>query len=170
MSNEAFPDVRWGHDPGPRLRRAITWAAGRKPISWCISRLAPLDRRLLANSGGRLTILGPIGAPLLLLTTIGRQSGQRRQTPLLYLREGDRIFLVGSNFGQSAHPAWSSNLLAHPDAWVTMGGKQIPVTATPVTGSDHDRIFNKFVDYGDNYAAYRDRTNRHLRVFALTRR
>jgi hypothetical protein len=52
------------------------------------------------------------------------------------MREGDRLFLLGSNFGQAAHPAWSSNLLADPNAWVTMGGKEITVVATQLTGAE----------------------------------
>jgi hypothetical protein len=52
------------------------------------------------------------------------------------MREGDRLFLVGSNFGQANHPAWSSNLLADPNAWVTMGGKEIPVATTQVIGAE----------------------------------
>jgi deazaflavin-dependent oxidoreductase (nitroreductase family) len=86
------------------------------------------------------------------------------------MREGGRLFLVGSNFGQARHPAWSSNLLADPKAWVTMGGKEIAVVATQLTGAEHDRIFRRFADYGANYDAYRGRTDRELRVFELTRR
>jgi deazaflavin-dependent oxidoreductase (nitroreductase family) len=86
------------------------------------------------------------------------------------MREGDRLFLVGTNFGQVRHPAWSSNLLADPNAWVTMGGREIPVVATQLTGPERERIFRRFADYGRNYDAYRGRTDRELRVFELTRR
>jgi F420H(2)-dependent quinone reductase len=48
---------------------------------------------------------GPVGVPLLLLTAVGRKSGERREIPLTYLREGARLFLVGRNFGQSNHPS-----------------------------------------------------------------
>ena len=169
MTDNPFPDVRWGKDV-PLLRRAVGVFAGLKLGSWCIRKLTPLDRWLLSRSNGRLTIFGPIAAPLLLLTTTGRKSGERRQIPLAYMREGDRIFLVGSNFGQAHHPAWALNLSADPNAWVTMGGKEIPVLATPVIGAEHDRIFGKFVDYVSNYATYEHRTHRDIRVFALTPR
>lgn len=169
-SEDTFPDVRWGRDPGPVVVRPITAIIGTKFGAWCIRKLTPVDHELLRRSKGRFTIFGPVGAPLLLLTTTGRKSGQRRQIPLTYMREGDRLFLLGSNFGQAAHPAWSSNLLADPNAWVTMGGKEIPVVATQLTGAERDRIFRKFADYAGNYDAYRRRTDRELRVFALTRR
>jgi deazaflavin-dependent oxidoreductase (nitroreductase family) len=86
------------------------------------------------------------------------------------MREGDRLFLVGSNYGQANHPAWSWNLLADANAWVTMGGHEIAVAATQLTGAEHDRIFRKFADYAANYDAYRGRTDRKIRVFELTRR
>jgi deazaflavin-dependent oxidoreductase (nitroreductase family) len=112
-----------------------------------------------------------MGFPLLLLTTTGKKSGQRRQTPLIHLREGDRFFFIGSSFGQSMHPAWSSNLLADPNAWVTMGGKEIPGVATQLTGPEYDRVRTKFADYVPKvYRAYRGRTDREFRMFALTRR
>ena len=70
------------------------------------------------------------------------------------------------------HPAWSSNLLADPNAWVTMGGKEIPVVATQLTGPEYDRIRTKFAEYvGPKvYRAYTGRTDREFRMFALTRR
>jgi deazaflavin-dependent oxidoreductase (nitroreductase family) len=129
-----------------------------------------VDRQLLRRSNGRFTIFGPVGVPLLLLTTTGRKSGERREIPLTYKREDDRLFLVGSNWGQATHPAWSWNLLADPKVWVTMGGEEIAVVATQLAGAEHDRIFRKVADYAANYDAYRGRTDRELRVFELTRR
>lgn len=162
--------MRWGHEPPAALKRPIIALIGTKFGASCLSKLAPLDRQLLRRSNGRITILGPIGAPLLLLTTTGKKSGERREIPLTYMREGDRLFLVGSNYGQANHPAWSWNLLADANAWVTMGGHEIAVAATQLTGAEHDRIFRKFADYAANYDAYRGRTDRKIRVFELTRR
>jgi deazaflavin-dependent oxidoreductase (nitroreductase family) len=170
VNEDAFPDVRWGHEPPSALRKPVIALVGSKFGAWCIRQLTPVDRQLLRRSNGRFTIFGPVGVPLLLLTTTGRKSGERREIPLTYLREGDRLLLVGSNFGQANHPAWSWNLLADPKAWVTMGGNEIAVLAKQLTGTEHDRIFRKFADYGANYDVYQSRTDRELRVFALTRR
>jgi deazaflavin-dependent oxidoreductase (nitroreductase family) len=170
MSEDTFPDVCWGRDPGRLVRRSVTAVIGSRFGAWCFRKLTPLDHKLLSRSNGRFTIFGPFGVPLLLLTTTGRKSGQRRQTPVTYMREGDRLFLVGSNWGQGRHPAWSSNLLADPNAWVTMGGREIPVVATQLTGPERERIFGKFADYARNYDAYRGRTDREFRLFELTKR
>lgn len=77
---------------------------------------------------------------------------------------------MGSNFGQARHPAWSSNLLTDPNAWVTMVGREIPVVAKQLTGPQRERIFRRFADYPRNYDAYRGRIDRELRVFELTKR
>ncbi|QSE93324.1 nitroreductase family deazaflavin-dependent oxidoreductase [Rhodococcus pseudokoreensis] len=105
---------------------------------------------------------------LVLLTTTGRKSGAPRTSPLLYYREGQQIFVVGSNFGQDHHPAWSANLLAQPDAKVTIGGKDISVTATLLVEPERTRIYREFDEMVRVYGVYEHRTNRTMRVFALT--
>jgi deazaflavin-dependent oxidoreductase (nitroreductase family) len=75
--------------------------------------------------------------------------------------------VLGSNFGQQHHPAWSSNLLANPDATAVIGGGEVPVTATLLAGDERERGLQRFCEY-PMYRAYLTRTDRHLRLFALT--
>jgi deazaflavin-dependent oxidoreductase (nitroreductase family) len=168
---EEFPDVRWGHQPGSLWLRPMEAFVASRVGSWSLRRLRPVDRFLQERSRGRFTVFGPIGVPLLLLTTTGRSTGRRRQTPLVYMREGERLFIIGTNFGQSTHPERSANLLTNPNAWVTMGGREIPVTAEQLHGVDKDRVCAMFEGYNAKvYRSYRSRTSRDLRVFALTSR
>lgn len=118
---------------------------------------------------GKYSMFGPTSLPELLLTTSGRKSGRQRTSALSYLRDGDRLLVLGSNFGQRHHPGWSSNLLADPEATVAIGGIETPVTATPLTGEERDRGLQRFLAY-PMYRAYRTRTDRELRLFALSRR
>src|SRR3954452_6796809 len=67
-----------------------------------------LTRGRLMNSIGN--------APVLLLTTTGRRSGQLRTAPVCYLDDGGLICVIGSNAGNVHEPAWSHNLKANPDA------------------------------------------------------
>ena len=46
------------------------------------------------------------GGDLLLLTTVGRRTGQPRTTPLLYLAEEGRWLVVASNGGADWEPGW----------------------------------------------------------------
>lgn len=166
----AFPDVRWGSE-NSRLRKPMSSFSKTAIGSWTVRRLTPLDRRILQRSRGRFTVLGPIGAPSLLLTTTGAKSGLARTSPLLYARESDdALIVVGSNFGQDHHPAWTGNLKANPDAVVTIGGKDVPVRANLLEGEDADAAYARMVDVVDAYSAYRGRTDRSIRVFRLVPR
>lgn len=169
MTDETFPDIRWGSE-NSRLRKPVTAFISTKFGSWLSRKSAPLDRKLLQRSRGRLTMSGPIGAPTVLLTTTGRKTGQPRTSPLLYIRDGARLVVVGSNFGQSTHPAWTANLLANPNATVVLGGKSIPVRATAIQGPEHDYLYTRFIDLLPTYRIYRQSTDRTIRMFALTAR
>lgn len=135
--------------------------------SWVIRTLTPLDRFVIERSRGRYTAVGPLGAPIMLLTTTGAVTGQTRTTPLLFARDDDDILIVGSNFGLERHPAWSKNLIVHPDANVTVGGKAVPVTAELLTGDEARAAFEKMIEVVPVYAEYRNRTDRDMRVFRL---
>jgi deazaflavin-dependent oxidoreductase (nitroreductase family) len=166
MTGSPFPDVRWGSESS-RLRKPANAFASSKPGSWLIRTLTPLDRRLLVRSRGRYTVLGPIGAPTLLLTTTGAKSGQPRTSPLLYCSDGEELLVIGSNFGQQHHPAWTGNLRKRPQATVTIGGVDVPVVARQLAGEERQRGIDTFIALTAVYGAYLKRTDREIRVFAL---
>jgi deazaflavin-dependent oxidoreductase (nitroreductase family) len=145
----------------------LFWFARTKVGSWVIRSLTPFDRYVIRRSRGRYTVLGPLGAPTMLLTTTGAVSGQSRTTPLLFARDGDDILVAGSNFGQAHHPAWSRNLIAHPDAIATVGGKEVPVRAELLRGDEARAGFEKMIELSPVYSEYRNRTDRAIRVFRL---
>ena len=168
MSDKGFPENRWGN-PDSALSRVAAKFAATKPGSWTIRKLTPLDRAVMERTGSRYTVLGPLGLSTLLLTTTGRKSGQPRVSPLLYLHDGDRIALVGSNFGQEKHPAWTTNLLADPRAKVTLDDQTFDVIATLVQGPERDDYYRRFEAMLEVYSAYKGRTGREIRVFTLER-
>ena len=95
-------------------------------------------------SGGRVgKALG--GAPVLLLITTGRRSGEPRPVTLTYFEDGERLIVIASNAGEDRHPAWWLNLQEHPDATVQIGGSTMRVRAMEAIGEDryfsaHDGI------------------------------
>jgi deazaflavin-dependent oxidoreductase (nitroreductase family) len=96
------------------------------------------NRKLIAEfraDGGRS--MGD--RPLLLLTTVGRRSGEERTSPIMYVRSGDRLLVVASNNGAGHDPLWYGNLLANPTVTVELTGERRTATAIPLTGDDHDR-------------------------------
>ena len=88
--------------------------------------IAPVQLWLYRRTGGRFQ-LSSLLLPSLVLVTTGAKSGLRRETPLMCLPRPDGAYLVaGSNWGQEHHPAWSANLLAHPDAEILVRRKSAP--------------------------------------------
>ncbi|MEB3033283.1 nitroreductase family deazaflavin-dependent oxidoreductase [[Mycobacterium] nativiensis] len=109
------------------------------------------------------------GAPVLLLTTVGAKSGQPRTSPMMYLPEGDRIIVFASNEGKDNHPSWYHNLRANPSATVEVGTETYPVTATEITGAEHDRLYAIQAERYPGFATYRERTDRIIPVIELSR-
>jgi len=92
-------------------------------------------------SGGRIASFG--NAPLLLLTTAGARSGQRRTSPMMYLADEqhpDRVYVFASAAGDDQHPAWFHNVVAHPaDLEVELGDARYQATAEVVPSLDELR-------------------------------
>jgi len=107
---------------------------------------------------------------LLLLTTTGAKSGQRRTNPLVYLPDGDRLIIFATRAGAPTNPDWYHNLLAHPDATVEVGTESFDVTATIVQGEERDRLYARQAAIMPSFAEYEKKTKRVIPVFALTRR
>jgi deazaflavin-dependent oxidoreductase (nitroreductase family) len=104
--------------------RAMRRMAGSRPVSWLYARiLSAIDPAVSRISGRRMTFVRLVsGLPVLLLTPTGARTGAKRTQPLLYLREGDDLVVIGSNWGQAHNPAWYYNLRANPYAEVALSG------------------------------------------------
>ena len=102
-----------------------------------------VDPWLMRSRGGR-TMTRLYGLPSLLLDTIGVKTGLVRTSPLLYVRDGDDFVVVGTNFGQLTHPAWTANLLAHPQATIEVGHVRVAVGGELVDQAGWDRNWPRF--------------------------
>ena len=112
--------------------------------------------------GGRM-----LGLPVLLLVTKGRRSGKSRTNPLLYLRDGDAIVVVGSNGGSDYVPAWWLNLRSNPEAEVEIGRGRTLVTARKASPDERARLWPEFTSRYSGYAKYATRTAREIPVVIL---
>lgn len=107
------------------------------------------------------------GAPILLLTTTGRKSGRARTTPLLYLRDGDDIVVVGSNAGDDRDPNWWRNLGRNASATVEIGRRRTSVRARQASPEEKARLWPELTRMYPDYDAYVKRTSRELPVIIL---
>ena len=125
-----------------------------------------LNVPLYRLSGGRL--MGKVGrAPVLLLTTTGRKSGQSRTAPVLYLADGERLVVIGSNAGYERPPAWALNLEAHPEAEVQVGSRRRAVRGRIAEGEEREDLWRRANAQYGGFEEYRERTDRKIRVFVL---
>jgi deazaflavin-dependent oxidoreductase (nitroreductase family) len=127
-----------------------------------------LDRAVHRLTGGKVLLSAQL-LPGVILTSTGARTGQARRTPLACMPErgGTSWILVGSNFGRAGHPAWTANLLAHPDAAVSWKGRDIPVTARLLEGEERAAAWKAVVAFWPPYATYQERVEREIRLFRI---
>jgi F420H(2)-dependent quinone reductase len=115
---------------------------------------------------GRL--MGRVGrAPVLLLTTTGRRSGQPRTAPVVYLADDDRYVVIGSNAGNARMPAWALNLRANPEAEVEVYGARGRVRARAAEGEERADLWRRMNEQYSGFDEYEARTTRDISVFVL---
>lgn len=133
---------------GPAFGRAHAWVV----------------RRTRGRVGGSW-----LGAPVLVLETVGRRTGLVRETALLYVRVGaDGLAVVGANAGNDAPPAWWLNLLAAETVVVVLGGERHLMRWRVVEDTERSRLLAEFMEVYPPARSYQAYTERPLPVAVLT--
>jgi deazaflavin-dependent oxidoreductase (nitroreductase family) len=121
----------------------------------------------LRANGGRATS-GPFsGGSLVILTTIGAKSGETRETPLAYTRDGDSYVVIASKGGAPTNPDWFHNLVANPDVKLEVLGETIPARARVAEGEEHQRLYDAQAAVMPGFAEYQKKTPRMIPVVVL---
>jgi deazaflavin-dependent oxidoreductase (nitroreductase family) len=148
--------------PSDRLISRFSNSLGATGLRWTGRLNVPLYRA----SGGRLG--GRIGrAPVLLLTTTGRRSGQKRTAPVVYLADDERLVVINTNAGNAKVPAWSHNLRANPEAEVEMGRKRLRVRARIAEGEERAELWRNHNEQYAGFDYYQTKLDREICVFVL---
>ena len=135
---------------------------------WGLRWVGKLNVPLYRLTRGRL--FGTVGdSPVVLLTTTGRKSGQQRTAPVIFMRDGDSIVVIGSNAGNKRAPAWALNLVATPAAAVQVRGDSWPVRARVAEGEERTDLWKRFTEEYCGFDDYEAATDRKIRVFVLER-
>ncbi|HEY6629505.1 MAG TPA: nitroreductase family deazaflavin-dependent oxidoreductase [Acidimicrobiia bacterium] len=131
-----------------------------------VRRRSRIHRALYRMTGG---IVGRrlVDNDMLLLTTIGRHSGQPHTVPLLYLRNGEGWVVIASYGGRDRHPAWYLNLVDAPSVEVQISRQHSHARARTANDEERAHWWPLVVEaYGD-YAVYQTRTDRVIPVVLL---
>ena len=121
----------------------------------------------LLGSTWRVGSAFPWGIPVLLLTTIGRKSGQPRTLPLIFIEEGDHIIIVASRGGLPSEPLWYKNLVANPECDVQIKRRKLKAKARTASPEEREALWPKLVAHYPDYASYATWTERIIPVVIL---
>lgn len=143
-------------NPPPALNSAGTGVL----IKW-MSRINTLAYKA---SGGKVGGSFLQGAPVALLTTIGRKSGEPRVSPLLFLRDGNRVVLVASQGGRANNPMWYLNLKANPKVTVQIKKEVLRLTARDATEAERAQYWPQLVAMYSSFEDYQSWTDRVIPI------
>jgi F420H(2)-dependent quinone reductase len=147
----------------PLVSKGIKYMA--KAQVWCY-------RRTNGRIGGKWRVMAgwrkPV--PVLLLDHVGRKSGTRFTTPLLYLEDGPDLVVVASQGGLPKHPQWFHNLEANPDAQVQVGAELRLVRAHVADADERAALWPRLLELYADFATYQTWTDREIPVVVLAPR
>ena len=123
-----------------------------------------------ANNG---VVGGPFaGAHLLLLTTVGAKSGEKRVSPMMYFPEGDGRIVVASKGGAPEHPGWYHNLRKEPhvhvEASIDGGIEEYDAIASVLPLAERDAKYPEIVKVAPGFGDYEKKTDRKIPLVLLT--
>lgn len=119
---------------------------------------------IFKKSGGRIGDKFLRGAEVGILTTIGRKSGEERDSPLLFLQEGKRIVLVASQGGRATNPMWYLNLVANPQVKFQTKHETLELTARDATDAEREEYWPKLDAMYADFVNYRSYTERKIPI------
>lgn len=129
--------------------------------------LPPLEALVRGISGGRVQVSG-ILVHSLILHSIGAKSGKQRDSELMYTPDGmGNAIIAGTSFARERHPGWTYNLLAHPDAEITVRGRRLPVHSTLLGEAERDAAWKLIDMQWPGYRSYERESGRMVKLFRL---
>jgi len=110
------------------------------------------------------------GAPILLLTTTGRQSGEPRTIPIIFSRYGDGYVIIASRGGSPTHPKWYLNILDDPNVELQVKADKFAAVARTAETPEREAIWREALKTWPRYDEYQSRTSRLIPVVVIERK
>jgi deazaflavin-dependent oxidoreductase (nitroreductase family) len=122
----------------------------------------------LADPDGRAEGKGPSGLPTLLLTTIGRKSGEKRTVALVFLQHGENMVIVASLAGYDQNPAWYLNISANPKCWVQLDRRKMTAVARNAAEDERKALWPKLTALLPLWDLFQKQTDRPFPIVILS--
>jgi deazaflavin-dependent oxidoreductase (nitroreductase family) len=121
--------------------------------------------RYEASGGTEASTIG--GRPIVVLTTLGAQTGRLRKTALMRVEQDGRYLAVASAGGGARNPRWVHNLRANPRVELQDGGTTRDYLARELDGAERETWWTIAIAAFPTYATYQRRAPRLIPVFLL---
>jgi deazaflavin-dependent oxidoreductase (nitroreductase family) len=108
------------------------------------------------------------GVPIIVLTSVGAQSGRLRKTALMRVEHEGSYVVVASKGGAPEHPTWYHNLVAHPLVELQDGGVVTDYEVRELAGPEREVWWERAVAVWPDYASYQTKTDRLIPLLLLT--
>jgi deazaflavin-dependent oxidoreductase (nitroreductase family) len=113
------------------------------------------------------------GANLVLLTTTGAKSGEKRTAPVMSFTKDGAVYVIASKAGADTNPAWYHNMLANPSLSVELatdsGIDAFEATAVPLPEPERSELYAEIGAKNPGFAAYQEQTSRLIPIVELRR-
>ena len=106
---------------------------------------------------------------LLLLTTRGVRTGQPRTTPMMFHRDGGRVFVIASANAAPEDPQWYRNLVADPQVHVEVADKAYSARAVALEGAERNQTWTDIKRRYPFFADHEAKVDREIPVVELRR-
>ncbi len=142
------------------------------PPRWFVKIAWAIHRGVYRVSRGRrgLWLAKPNKWGTMRLTTIGRRTGEKRSVILGYYEDGPNLVTMAMNGWGEGEPAWWLNLQADPAATVELVNERREMTASAAEGAEHDRLWARWRDMGDDVDGYATQRSTPTSVVVLSPR
>ncbi len=108
------------------------------------------------------------GVDLVMLTTVGRKSGQRRTAMVGALLVSDEMVVVPASYAAgNRNPQWYYNLLANPEVELVIRGSKRKMVAREAKGEEKGKLWRRSVEQGAPLDTYQAKTERTIPLVIL---
>ena len=107
------------------------------------------------------------GMPVVVLTSLGAQTGKVRKSPVMRVEHDGTYAVVASLGGAPRNPVWYHNLKAHPQVELQDGPARRDYVAREVSGAERETWWRRAVEAYPEYADYQQKTERVIPVLVL---
>ncbi|MFE3557689.1 nitroreductase family deazaflavin-dependent oxidoreductase [Streptomyces sp. NPDC059193] len=142
-------EIDWDHPTDP------------KPGSWQLDHV----KQYVGSNGAEGQFWN--GTQTLLLTTVGRVSGNPVRTPLIYGEDNGRYLIVASKGGDPAHPLWYRNLMENPEVRIQVGPEIMQGRARTATPEERAAYWPVMVKHWPSYDEYQTKTSREIPIVVI---